>query len=324
MTTLVMNFDLRHPPEFRPSGSEIYAAAFDMCAWADERGFQRIGVPEHHQNLDGYISNPLMFAAAVGARTRRIKARTGIVIAPLYDPLRLAEEVAVADLCLGGRLELGMGLGVLRADYEMFGVDYAKRGRIMEELIPLLRKAWTGEPFEHKGRTIQVLPRPVQQPMKIFLGGMTDAATDRAARLADGFHTLMPQTWEKYRASCAKFGRADPGPFVPRGPLFLWVTRDDKAGVLRKLQPHFAQQVASYEEQNRKAGGGLVNPWAVVPGRKPPYDILNPDEAIALAQSLGPAGELHFQPLLSAIEPRLAWEMLDVLERDVLPHLPKG
>lgn len=323
MTELVINFDLRHPPEFRTTGAEIYAAAFDMCAWADQHGFQRVGVPEHHQNEDGYISNPLMFAAAVGARTKRLKVRTGIVIAPLYDKLRLAEEVAVADLCLGGRLELGMGLGVLRVDYEMFGIDFSKRGRTMEELIPFLRTAWTGEPFEYQGRTIRILPKPVQQPMKIYLGGMTEAATDRAARLADGFHTLMPQTWEKYRVSCARFGKPDPGPFVPRGPLFLWVTKDDKARVLARLQPHFDQQIGSYEIQNRKAGGGLVNPWALAPGRKPPYEIVTPDEAIELARSLGPGGELHFQPLLSAIEPGLAWQMLALLEREVLPHLPR-
>ncbi len=135
MTALVMNFDLRHPQEFKTTGAEIYAAAFDMCAWADERGFQRVGVPEHHQNEDGYVSNPLMIAAAIGARTKTLKVRTGIVIAPLYDKLRLAEEVAVADLCLGGRLEFGMGLGVLK-------LDYGKRGKIMEELIPFLRHAW--------------------------------------------------------------------------------------------------------------------------------------------------------------------------------------
>ena len=321
MTALVMNFDLRHPPEFKTTGAEIYATAFDLCAWADEQGFQRVGVPEHHQNDDGYVTNPLMFAAAVGARTKKLKVRTGIVIAPLYDKLRLAEEIAVADLCLGGRLELGMGLGVLKLDYDMFGIDFAKRGRIMEELIPFLRQAWTGEPFEHNGRTIRILPKPVQDPMKIFLGGMTEAATDRAARLADGFHTLMPQTWKKYRASCAKYGKPDPGPFVPRGPLFLWVTKDDKASVLTKLQPHFNQQIESYEIQNRKAGGGLVNPWALVPGRKPPYEIVTPDEAIELARSLGPMGELHFQPLLSAIEPKLAWRMLDLVASEVLPNL---
>jgi alkanesulfonate monooxygenase SsuD/methylene tetrahydromethanopterin reductase-like flavin-dependent oxidoreductase (luciferase family) len=318
---LILNFDLRHPAQFRPTGGEIYAAALDMCAWADEHGFERVGVPEHHQNEDGYISCPLVFAAAVGGRTGRIRVRTGIVIAPLYDPIRLAEEVAVADLCLGGRLELGMGLGVLRADYELFGIDFSKRGRIMEELIPLLRKAWTGEPFEYRGSTVRVTPRPVQHPMPIHLGGMSQAATDRAARIADGFDTVMPQTWERYRESCRKFGKPDPGPHTPRGPMFLWVTKDDKAHVLEQLQPHFDQQIESYDEQNRKAGGGLVNPWELKPGRPAPYQIVNPEEAIELGRSLGADGELIFQPLLSAIDPALAWRMLSLLESDVLPHL---
>jgi alkanesulfonate monooxygenase SsuD/methylene tetrahydromethanopterin reductase-like flavin-dependent oxidoreductase (luciferase family) len=321
MSVQIMNFDLRHPRQFAPSGAEIYTHALEMCAWADAHGFRRIGVPEHHQNEDGYIPCPLLFAAAVGARTSRIRVRTGIVIAPLYDPLRLAEEVAVADLCLRGRLELGIGLGVLRTDYEAFGVDFARRGQMMEELIPFLRRAWSGEPLEHRGVTVRVTPRPVQDPMPIYLGGMSSAATDRAARLADGFHTLMPQTWELYRQSCRKFGKADPGPPVARGPLFLWVTKDDKAAVEQQLRPHFEQQVQSYDEQNRKAGGGLVNPWAVQPGRPPPYRIVNPEEAIELAGSLGTAGELIFQPLLSAIYPGLAWEMLNLLEREVLPHL---
>lgn len=321
MSVQVLSFDLRHPPQFRPTGAEIYTAALDMCAWADDHGFQRIGVPEHHQNDDGYISCPLMFAAAVGGCTKTIKVRTGIVIAPLYDPLRLAEEVAVADLCLRGRLELGLGLGVLRADYEAFGVDFSRRGQLMEELIPFLRRAWTGEPFEHNGTTVRVTPRPVQNPMPIYLGGMTQAATDRAARLADGFHTLMAQTWERYRQSCLAYGKPDPGPPVARGPLFLWVTKQDKEKALELLQPHFDQQVDSYDEQNRKAGGGLVNPWERKPDQAPPYKIVTPEEAIQLASALGPTGELIFQPLLSAIDPRLAWEMLRLLEREVLPYI---
>ncbi|MET0656874.1 MAG: LLM class flavin-dependent oxidoreductase [Steroidobacteraceae bacterium] len=321
MSVNVLNFDLRHPPEFASTGAEIYAAALDMCAWADEHGFARVGIPEHQQNEDGYISCPLLFAAAVGARTRRIKVRTGIVIAPLYDPLRLAEEVAVADLCLGGRLDFGMGLGVLRADYDAFGVDFARRGQIMEELIPYLRKAWTGEPFEYRGKTVRVTPRPVQNPMRINLGGMSKAAAERAARLADGFHTVMPGNWELYREACRKFGKPDPGPHTPRSPLFLWVTKDDKAKTFERLRPHFEQQVRSYEEQNRKTGGALVNPWELKPGQKPPYEIVDPEEAIALANSLGPKGELIFQPLLAAIDPTLAWEMLKVLEREVLPNI---
>ena len=123
-----------------------------------------------------------------------------------------------------------MGLGVLRADYEAFGVDFSRRGQLMEELIPFLRRAWTGEPFPYNGTTVRVMPRPVQDPMPIFLGGMTQAATDRAARLADGFHTVVPQTWERYRESCRKFGKADPGPKQDMGGLMYSRRFEDPDG----------------------------------------------------------------------------------------------
>ena len=188
----------------------------------------------------------------------------------------------------------------------------------MEELIPFLRRAWSGEPFEYHGHRVRVTPRPVQQPLPIFLGGMSRAAIYRAARLADGFHTLMPQTWEMYRDACRVHDKPDPGPHTPRGPLFLWVTKDDKTKTLARLQPHFDHQVRSYDEQAR-ASGQKVNPWQLHPDRPAPYRIVDPEEAIQLARSLGSNGELHFQPLLSAIDPALAWTMLRVLADDVLP-----
>ena len=321
MPVKVLNFDLRHPAQFAPSGAEIYRAALDMCAWADEQNFARVGVPEHHQNDDGYISCPLLFAAAVGGCTRHIKVLTGVLLGPLYDPLRLAEEVAVADLCLQGRLMFGMGLGLLRDDYAAFGAEFSRRGQLMEKLIPFLRQAWTGEPFEHRGMTVRLMPRPVQDPMPIYLGGMTQAATDRAARLADGLHTATNATWELYRASCRQYGKPDPGPQPPRGPMFLWVTKDDKAKTLERLMPHFEQQMQSYAAQNRKAGINFADPWSQQPGKPPPYRIVDPEEAIELGNTLGADGELIFQPLLAAIDPEYAWEMLSLLEREVLPHL---
>jgi alkanesulfonate monooxygenase SsuD/methylene tetrahydromethanopterin reductase-like flavin-dependent oxidoreductase (luciferase family) len=182
-----MNFDLRHPPEFGVSGKDIYAGALDCLQWADEHGFSHTGVGEHHMNDDGFMSCPLVFAAAVGGRTRNIRFQTNVVLAPLYDPLRLAEEAAVADLCLGGRLMLGIGLGNQKVDFQAFGADITRRGAVTEALIPFLRKAWTGEPFEHRGVTVRLRPLPVQQPLPIYIGATTPAGIDRAARLADGF-----------------------------------------------------------------------------------------------------------------------------------------
>ena len=125
---LSMNFDLRHPPQFPTSGAELYRAALDMCTWADERGFDRIAFGEHHQAADGYIPTPLLMAAAVVACTRQARVRISVLLATLYDPVRLAEEIAVADLCLGGRLDVGLGVGYVEHDFAMFGRDFHRVG----------------------------------------------------------------------------------------------------------------------------------------------------------------------------------------------------
>ena len=110
-----------------------------------------------------------------------------VILAPLYHPVRLAEEIAVADLCLQGRLEPAVAAAYVEADFDMFEVDYKNRGLAMEELVPFLRQAFTGEPFEFRGNTIRVTPRPFQDPMRIYMGGGTRKTIERAVRLSDGW-----------------------------------------------------------------------------------------------------------------------------------------
>jgi len=200
-------------------------------------------------------------------------------------------------------------------------MDIGRRGRTMDELIPLLRRAWTGEPFEHRGAEVRVTPRPVQDPMPIYLGGTTPAAADRAARLADGFHTATAAHWDLYREACQRYGKPDPGPREPRGPMFLWVTKDDKDEVRAELEPSFRYQEQSYIDQTNQAGIAFRGPWVRAPGTPEPYRVVDPDEAIELADALGPDGELIFHPLLAGIDTRSVTRMLEVVEHDVLPHL---
>lgn len=322
-----MSFDLRHPSQFTTSGAELYRAALDMCRWADERGFTRIGLGEHHQSPDGYIPAPLVVAGAIGACTASVRVRISILLAPLYDPIRLAEEIAVADLCLGGRLDVGLGVGYVKDDFEAFGVDYHTRGRALNELIPLLRQAWTGEPFEHRGTTVRVTPRPVQDPMPIHVGGSSRAGVERAATLADGyFPPGTPAGWERYRRRVVELGRPDPGSYPERGPIFVWVTAEPKEQVWERLAPHIRHQIASYAGWTTGAYGEPSGPFVASRDIEDlrqggAYDVLTPDEAIALAESLGSNGELRLNPLLAGIDPAEAWAMLDLLDTEVLPHL---
>jgi alkanesulfonate monooxygenase SsuD/methylene tetrahydromethanopterin reductase-like flavin-dependent oxidoreductase (luciferase family) len=327
----IMNFDLRHPAEFGVSGAEIYAGALDCLVWADENGFAHTGIGEHHQNEDGFMPSPLVFAAAVGARTKKIRYQTNVLLAPLYDPLRLAEDAAVADLCLNGRLTLGIGLGSQPHDFLAFGADFKLRAKVVEALVPFLRQAWTGEPFVYRGTIVRVTPKPAQARIPINFGGVTPAAIDRAARLADGYQSMTIAHWEVWREACVRHGRPDPGPRVQRGPMFLWVTKDDKASVEAELAPYFEHVNRTYVEQTNQLNldqgrdpatmTPFRGPYVRQEGQPEPYQILNPEEAIQLIQSLGPDGELLFNPLLAGIPPGKALKMLKLVEEEVFPFV---
>ena len=156
--------------------SERYRAALDQCAWADSLGFDYVRLNEHHGADDGYLPSPLVVAAAVGARTESLTIRTSLVILPLHDPLRIAEDAAVADLVCGGRLELAVGAGYVPSEFEMFGRSRDARVTRLEDGVAVLRRAWTGESFTYAGRTVRVTPRPTNGSIPIYLGGTTKLA----------------------------------------------------------------------------------------------------------------------------------------------------
>ncbi|MGE0879127.1 MAG: LLM class flavin-dependent oxidoreductase [Acidimicrobiia bacterium] len=329
MAKFTMTFDLRHPPQFATTNRELYAAALDIIEWADERGFTRVALGEHHQSPDGYLPAPLVFAAAVGGRTKRIRAQVSVLLAPLYNPVRLAEEIAVADLCLQGRLDPAVAAGYVEADFDMFEADYANRGTTMEELVPFLRQAWTGEPFEHRGNTIRVTPRPFQDPMRIYMGGGTRKTIERAVRLSDGWITPGGgDLWEVYRQILRDNGKRDPGEYPTTGPMFVWVTTENKERVLGRLGPHIQHQIDSYGEWTRGAGNTTAagNPYAGTDLRDAVkgvgnFQILDPDEAVALGERLGRRGWFMLNPLMAGIDPAEAWTMLKLVEERVMPYV---
>ena len=331
MPQYTMTFDLRAPAHLGSSWGEQYAAALDIVEWADDHGFSRIAIGEHHQAPDGYLPSPLTFAAAVGGRTKRIRVQVSVLLAPLYHPVRLAEEIAVADLCLQGRLDPTVAAAYVEEDFDMFGVDYKSRGMAMEELVPFLRQAWTGEEFEWRGNTIRVTPRPFQDPMRVYMGGGTRRTIERAVRLSDGY--VAPGTdeaWDLYREICREQGKRDPGEFPTMGPMFLWITAEDKRTVLDRIAPHIHNQADTYAAWDAKAfSGAHDHPYRLrdlddVINGVGKYQILDPEEAIQLANTLGRRGWLMLNPLLSGIAPDEAWKMLRTFEERVMPFVDDG
>lgn len=149
---LGLRFDMRAPDIGAPA-EELYAAAIDQCQWADALGFDAVHVAEHHGTEDGYLPSSLVFCAAVAARTKYVRLQPSALLITLHHPLRLAEDLAVLDIISGGRVAIVAGMGYLEREFEMLGVDYARRAEIFEENLEVIRTALKGKPFEYKGRT---------------------------------------------------------------------------------------------------------------------------------------------------------------------------
>ncbi len=325
---LVVSYDMR-APDFGAPATDLYAAALDQAAWADELGFDLIGLGEHHASPDGYNPSPLILAAAMGARTRRIRLRTSVLLAPLYDPVKLAEDAAVTQIATGGRLLLGVGGGYRPAEFELFDKRLEDRWKAIGDTIAFLRLAFTGEPFEWQGRTCHVTPKP-DPPPPILLGGSSAAAARRAARIADGwFPPLEPKLWPPYRDACIELGKADPGPYPAHGPIFLWIAKDVEAAWQRIL-PHALHQLRSYASWTAESFGKPAGPYAAgvteaTVREGGAYRVATPEEAIELAESLGSDGVFYLNPLLAGIAPDESWAMLRLYEREVHPYVrPAG
>ncbi len=184
-------YDFRNPGPTDRSFETLYAASLEQMAWAEQLGFDSIWLTEHHFCEDGYAPSPLVVAAAIGQRTKRMRIGTNLMLLPLADPLRLAEDTATLSILTDGRFDLGVGLGYRQLEFDYFGRKLINRPSLMEEGVALLRAAWTGEPVHHQGKRYQVdglMVRPTPAtPPRVFMGGMAEPAIARAARLGDGF-----------------------------------------------------------------------------------------------------------------------------------------
>src|SRR4051812_7758042 len=188
MVMFAIRFDFRNPDISGVAMADRYAAALDMAEWADRTGAMFYGLSEHHGSADGYLPSPVPFAAAVAARTTNLRVNITAIVGPFHDPLRLAEDIAVVDNLSRGRVDVIVTGGYVHSEFAMFDVPITDRPKRMSALVPALKAAWSGEAFEYQGRTVRVTPDPFTPGgPKVSMGGSSEAAARRAARIADGF-----------------------------------------------------------------------------------------------------------------------------------------
>ncbi len=184
-------YDFRNPAPSAVGFEQLYRQTLEQIVWAETVGFDSVWLTEHHFCDDGYTPSPLVIAAAIGERTRRLRIGTNLLLLPLADPVRLAEDAATVSILTGGRFDLGVGLGYRALEFDYFGRKLNHRPSLMEEGIDIIRQAWSGNPVSIDGKRYRIdgLPvRPVpEHPPRLLMGGMAAPAIARAARLGDGF-----------------------------------------------------------------------------------------------------------------------------------------
>jgi alkanesulfonate monooxygenase SsuD/methylene tetrahydromethanopterin reductase-like flavin-dependent oxidoreductase (luciferase family) len=265
-------------------------------------------------------------AAAMAGRTRQIRITVAALVAPFYDPLRLAEDAAVVDNISGGRLDLVIGAGYVPSEFAMFGVKLSDRVRRSVDAITALRNAWTGEPFEYGGRTVRVTPAPCRPGGPgLLMGGSSEGAARRAARLGIPFMPTDGAVWEFFRSETILLGRPDPGPYLGGDTSFVHLARDVEQG-WEQIAPFAWHEANEYGRALAAGGKGMASgyrPFDSVAELRATgqYRVLRPEELVAELSGPG-LRSLAVHPMMGGIPPKVAWESLRLLEQEVIPALP--
>jgi probable F420-dependent oxidoreductase len=198
-----MQFIYQYPETLGLDTDMLAAGAVaELAVAAETVGWRGFAFTEHpapgarwlsaggHQTLDPFVA--LGHAAAV---TQQLRLLTYLAVVPYRNPLLLAKSAATVDKLSGGRFILGVGTGYLKAEFHALGVDFDERNTLLEEALDVLPLHWRGSPFTYQGlhfdaRDVVGVPRPVQDPVPIWIGGNSELTLRRVAERAQGWMPL--------------------------------------------------------------------------------------------------------------------------------------
>ncbi|GAA2196865.1 LLM class flavin-dependent oxidoreductase [Streptomyces bangladeshensis] len=321
MPVTVVRFNLVAPGASPAALSARYRAALEMAAYADGHGITTVQTEEHHGAENNWLPSPFAFAGAVFGATRRIAVTVSAVIGPLHDPLRLAEDIAVLDLLSGGRLVTVAGIGYRPEEYDLFGVDWRRRGRIQDELLETLLKAWSGEEFVHRGRRVRLTPRPYTDPHPLLLvGGSSRAAARRAARLGLPFFPSahLPELEAYYKEKLTEYG-TEGWTMMPAAETPLLHLAEDPDRAWAEYGGHFLHEARTYASWQSDGIRSAVRSAATSVAElraEGVYRVLTPEQCVA--QGLV---SLVLHPLVGGMPVEEGWRSLRLFAERVVPAL---
>jgi len=306
------------------SPGELYATALEQATFVDRTGLGALVLSEHHGSPDGYLPSPLVMASGLAGVTTEAHISIAAVLATLYDPVRLAEDVAVLDLVSGGRISLTLGLGYRPEEFAMLGIPWKGRGRRLDECIDVLLRAWSGERFAWDGRTVEVRPLPLQKPHPlVFVGGSSPLAARRAARFGLPFLPTIgdPELTAAYNDECERLGKSPVFALEPSGPAMVHVAEDPERA-WAEVGPHLLHDAQVYDSwqppgQRTMVTGGNSDTVENLraDGR---YRIVTPEDCAALVRE---HGSVVLHPLVGGMPADASWTSLQLVVDRVRPLL---
>jgi probable F420-dependent oxidoreductase len=328
-------FDFRNPPQWRRSYEDIYAETIEQIVWAEGLGYEGAWLSEHHFAPDGYSPSPVVIAAALAVKTKRMRIGTNVLLLPLYHPVRLAEDCATVDILSRGRFELGVGLGYRPNEFEGYGIPYHERAGRTNEALQIIRRLWEGETVTFHGKYYhidgaRIEPPPVQRPRPpIWVGGLVKAAARRVARYGDGvIGAGIRGIYEAARIEMAEMGAQgrDPDKLrVAEGMLWLVVSNDPDR-TWHELGANLLHVFQDYAPGLEKAGMGKLMPYPkdAAELRSMRYvNIVTPEEAVAMIKhhiAGMPAEHFCFMTVPPGLPPKVMYPYLELFANKVMPH----
>lgn len=319
MAFAVLRFNFASPGGDPKVQAELLSAALELAQFADSRGVAAVSVDEHHVTGHGWSCNPVMVAGMLLARTTAMIASIDCALAPLWNPVRMAEDIAMVDAFSRGRLHTTVGLGYREVEYQSLGVDFERRGQLMDEALDTMLNAWSG--------LTGVLAGTFSRPHPpLYVGGGVRATVRRAVRfgLPLSLPDHRPDLAEYYRELCAEAGLR---PFVVmpaevnRGMIYL---HEDPERAWAQLGEHILWEATTYGRWSDETRSLMHLPGVQTleqvraSGR---YRFLTPDELVAEYRSAADFGPITLHPLVGGMPVEAAWESVRLLTDRVLPAL---
>lgn len=320
-------YDFRNPEAWRREPADLYAATFEHIRYAERLGYEHAWTSEHHFIDDDYSPSLLTICAAIAAQTTRIRIGTNVLLLPLHDPVRIAEDAATVDIISRGRMDLGVAVGYKGEEFTGFDIDRRQRGTRMDEAVEILRRSWAPGPFTFEGRhynyrDIDVTPKPAQQPMPLWIGGFSDRAVRRAGRLGDGLlaaANVIPAFRDEWSAS----GRTGTPPIALSLPWAM--VSEDPDRTWAEIAPHILYQREAYARWFGAAGMQVFPrvPESAEEIREGNPDIVvTPDRARAIVERtverLPMVTHLYWWGVPPGMHPKATFESAELFSRAVL------